>query len=133
MPLKLGEKTILAIHDDEGILDAIVVFLAEHYYTVWSASSGREGLKLLKKTKVNVIRLDIMMPKMNGFEVLSELKKNPDTAHIPVIMLTARMETSMIQEAKQLGAANYIVKPFNGEDLLKWIKVYELQPPKKSN
>ena len=125
MTLKLGDKTILAIDDEPEVLDLIKEFLESQYYRVLTATSGPDGLKLLKKEKPHLILLDIRMPKMGGFEVLTELKKNPETASIPVVMLTARMETEMILEAKQLGAVDYIVKPFHPDDMLKWIKVHE--------
>lgn len=131
MGLKLSDQTILVIDDEQEILDVVRELLERHDYRVLTAASGREGLELLRKEKVHLILLDIMMPKMSGFEVLSELKRNPETASIPVVMLTARMEAGMIVEAKQLGAVDYIVKPFRPNDLLKWIKVYERHDPKK--
>ena len=132
MPLDIREKTILAIDDEPGILEGIKEFLEGEYYNVLTATSGPAGLQLLKTHKPHLILLDIMMPGMSGFQTLTELKKNPETASIPVVMLTARMETGMIGEAKHLGAIDYIVKPFTPSDLIRWIKVYERYDPKKS-
>ena len=131
MGLKLSEQTILVIDDEQELLDVVKELLERHLYRVLTAASGREGLDLLRKEKVHLILLDIVMPKMSGFEVLSELKRNSETASIPVVMLTARMETGMILEARQLGAQDYIVKPFQPDDLLKWIKAYIQHDPQK--
>ncbi|HLD56111.1 MAG TPA: response regulator [Candidatus Omnitrophota bacterium] len=131
MGLKLNDQTILVIDDEQEILDVVRELLERHDYRVLTAASGQEGLDLIRKEKIHLILLDIMMPKMSGFEVLSELKRNPETASIPVVILTARMEVGMIVEAKQLGAVDYVVKPFQPDDLIKWIKVYERHDPKK--
>ena len=125
MALQLKEKTILVIDDEPEILELVKEFLEEEYYHVLTAISGFEGLELLKKNKVHLVLLDIAMPKMNGLEVLMELKKNPETSTLPVLMLTGRLDTKLIMEATKIGAKDYITKPFNPNNLLKWIKVYE--------
>ena len=131
MGLKLSDQTILVIDDEQELLDVVKELLERHLYRVLTAASGREGLDLLRKEKVHLILLDIVMPKMSGFEVLSELKRNSETASIPVVILTARMETGMILEARQLGAQDYIVKPFQPNVLLRQIKAHIQHDPKK--
>lgn len=65
------------------------------------------------------------MPIMDGLDVLAELKANPDTLSIPVVMLTAIADTQTLWKAQEMGATNYIVKPFKEADLLKWVRTYE--------
>lgn len=88
------------------------------------ALSGQEALKLVEKNDFDLILLDIMMPEMDGFEVCEQLKINPKTAEIPVIFLTAKTETNHILKGFELGAQDYITKPFNTAELLARINTH---------
>src|SRR5687767_12071103 len=83
-------QKILVVDDDEHILRSLSQYLELEDFNVVSASSGPEALKLFEQEKPDLLVLDVMMPGMDGFQVLETLRKNPDTAHVPVLMLTAR-------------------------------------------
>ena len=76
----------------------------------------------LEPNRPTLLVLDIEMPGMNGLEVLAQFKSNPRTANVPVIMLTGRKTLTDVQEARRLGAAEYMIKPFNLEDLVRRIR-----------
>ncbi|MCF7908500.1 MAG: response regulator [Candidatus Omnitrophica bacterium] len=108
---------ILVIDDEEDFSFFLKKNLARLDYKVLVASNGRKGLQLARRHKPDLILLDVMMPGIDGFEVLKSLKTGKETLSIPVIMLTGRDD----QEAKQLAASlyneDYIVKPANVEEL----------------
>ncbi|MBI4430422.1 MAG: response regulator [Candidatus Omnitrophica bacterium] len=123
--VKRAKRTILAIDDDSELLAALKDLLEAYDYSVITATSGAEGLLKIKSCIPNLILLDIAMPIMDGLDVLAELKANPDTLSIPVVMLTAIADTQTLWKAQEMGATNYIVKPFKEADLLKWVRTYE--------
>jgi len=92
-------------------------------YTVLSASSGLELLNMLKNQKPDLIILDIMMPEMDGLEVLSRLKAVADTATLPVILLTAKVQYEDVLGGYKLGADYYITKPFTSTQLVNGINL----------
>lgn len=92
-------------------------------FEVYTASDGPAGLELAQSKKLDLILLDWMMPGMNGLEVLSELKHNKKTENIPVFMFTAKGIMDDIEQAFEIGADDYIVKPIDGDELAKRIKV----------
>ncbi len=114
---------ILVIEDDESIRDNICEFLELNDYSVVSAVNGKEGLLLANEYKPDLIICDIMMPKLNGYQVKENLSLKPDTSKIPFIFLTAKTEVRDIRDGMLLGADDYIVKPFDNNDLLKSIEV----------
>ena len=109
--------SVLVIDDSKDIHLLLKEELTLHGFVVHSAMSGKAGLKcaqkLAKKGKPDVILLDWVMPKMNGLRVLSELKYNRKTSHIPVFMLTAKTVIRDIDRAFDIGADDYITKPFS--------------------
>lgn len=115
-------KTICLIDDEEEILTEMSHWLKDQGYQVIAASSGPAAVEKIQKQRPNLIILDIIMPVMTGFDVLRELKKNQQTHSIPVIMLTAKGETSTIMQAQQSHAVDYFIKPFDQAELLKSIK-----------
>lgn len=107
-------NTILVIDDDPTIHDLLKRFLGKKGFEVKTASSGSEGISLAKKLQPEAITLDVMMPGMDGWSVLTALKANPQTADIPVVMM------SMVDDQNlgyALGAAEYLLKPVNGQQL----------------
>ena len=118
-------KTIMLIDDEVDLLEELGSWLHEHGYKVVTAKSGKEGLARLKEISPHLIVLDVIMPSMDGFEVLSELKKDSKTSSIPVIMFTAKGETASIMKALQMRATDYIIKPFDANALLSMIRRYE--------
>ena len=103
-------KKILFIEDEAALQKAVGDALAEEKFEVISALDGEAGLRLAKDPKPDLILLDLIMPKMNGIEVLKRLKESDETKDIPVIVLTNSEEMEHIQQAIDLGATTYLVK-----------------------
>ena len=103
-------KALLLVDDESDFLLLLGMYLKAKSYKVLTACSGEEALLAVKKQPINVVLLDVMMPGIDGFEVLRRLKAEPETKAIPVIMLSASPRADYIQKAKALGAANYIGK-----------------------
>lgn len=109
---------LLLIEDDEIIRENTSEILELADYEVHSASNGTIGVQLAKETQPDLIICDIMMPEMDGYQVLQELGSNPSTSTIPFIFLTAKTEKKEIRKGMALGADDYITKPFDEEELL---------------
>jgi DNA-binding response OmpR family regulator len=101
--------SVLIIEDNAEVVGALSGFLQKHHFLVWSASNGLEGLKLFFAHKPDVILLDVMMPGINGLEVLRQIRA---TAATPILLLTARSDEREVVEGLSLGADDYITKPF---------------------
>jgi CheY-like chemotaxis protein len=106
--------TVLVIDDDADARDLMRRFLAREGFDTLTAADGSEGLRLARQFKPNLITLDVMMPRMDGWGVLKELQADPALAAIPVVMLSILDEQ---EKGFALGAADYLVKPFNRERL----------------
>ncbi|HEX2869097.1 MAG TPA: response regulator [Ignavibacteriales bacterium] len=115
-------KKILVIEDEHSVRTSIRDLLEEKNYKVFSASDGREGVSLAKEILPDLIICDIMMPLMNGYEVIRELSKSNNTAAIPFIFLTAKAEMPDLRTGMELGADDYLVKPFRALHLLNAIE-----------
>jgi two-component system sensor histidine kinase ChiS len=113
---------ILVVDDDEHILRSLSQYLELEDFNVVSASSGPEALTLFEQEKPDLLVLDVMMPGMDGFQVLETLRGNPETAGVPVLMLTARDQHNDILKGYQMGATSYLVKPFNLDELVEAIR-----------
>lgn len=114
----MASSKILIIDDDEVTLKIVSATLQHRGFTVLNASSGAEGIKKANLESPDVILLDRMMPDMDGNAVLKELKDNEKTKTIPVVMLTGKSQMGDITESLTLGARDYIVKPFDHDNLL---------------
>lgn len=115
-------KTICLIDDEKEILSEVGSWLGDHGYNVMTATSGDEAMEKMRNILPHLVILDIIMPHVDGLEVLSQLKRNKVTADIPVIMLTAKTETNTIMKAQSLQAVDFFMKPFDGEELLRAIQ-----------
>lgn len=111
---------ILAVDDDDSIREMLTLQLKRNGYEVLTAADGEEALE--KALDADFILLDVMLPKLDGYEVCRHLKASPDTAEIPVIMLTAKSEEIDTVLGLELGADDYIVKPFSMRELIARIK-----------
>ena len=111
-------KKILVVDDEDDILHFLELVLREKGYDVATASGGHEALTKAQLKQPNLILLDIMMPQMDGWEVLKLLRVDEETADIPVAMLSARTEAKDRVQGLQEGAIDYICKPFSLQDLL---------------
>lgn len=121
MPSKNNQK-ILIIEDNQENIDLLVYFLRPQGYNLVTATNGVKGLELAKKEQPEIILLDIMLPKMDGFEVCERLKKDPDTKYTPIIMITALKDLKDKLRALQVGADDFITKPFENVELLARVK-----------
>jgi CheY-like chemotaxis protein len=116
-------KTIMVVDDNPDIITIVKTILEGKGYGVFSASSGAELLNMLKVQNPDLIILDIMMPEMDGLEVLSRLKAMSETAKIPVILLTAKVQYEDVLGGYKLGADYYITKPFTSTQLVNGINL----------
>lgn len=115
-------KKVLLIEDDVTVRENTAELLELSNYEVVTASNGRLGVDKAKATLPDIIVCDIMMPEMDGYGVLQELAKSADTANIPFIFLSAKTEHKDIRKGMDLGADDYLTKPFEEEDLLSAIE-----------
>ena len=117
------KKTIMVVDDNPDIVTIVRTILEGKGYSVASAYSGAELLSSLEKDKPDLVVLDIMMPHMDGLEVLTRLKAAPETASIPVILLTAKVQYEDVLGGYKLGADYYITKPFTSTQLINGINL----------
>jgi CRP/FNR family cyclic AMP-dependent transcriptional regulator len=115
-------KTILIIEDNDDIRDNVEEILSLSNYKVISAANGKEGIESAQRNKPDLIICDIMMPGVDGYGVLHVLHKDPETQSIPFIFLTSKSERSDLRTAMEMGADDYITKPFAGNELLNAIE-----------
>jgi CRP/FNR family transcriptional regulator, cyclic AMP receptor protein len=115
-------KTILVIEDNEDIRENVEEILTLSDYKVLTAANGKEGVEVAQKNIPDLIICDIMMPGIDGYGVLHVLHKDPHTQNIPFIFLTSKSERSDFRAAMEMGADDYITKPFSGNELLNAIE-----------
>lgn len=115
-------KKILVIEDNEDVRENTSDLLEIAKYEVFTAEDGKVGVQMARKVKPDVIICDIMMPELDGYGVLKLLSKHHTTASIPFIFLTAKTERTDIRKGMNLGADDYLTKPFNEQELLNAIK-----------
>lgn len=113
---------ILAVDDEPHIRRLVQVNLERHGYEVVTAADGKDALEKVASEKPDLVVLDVMMPYMDGFEVLQALRKNPETRDLPVIMLTAKAQDADVFRGWQSGADLYLTKPFNPMELISFVK-----------
>ena len=114
----MSEGTILVIEDDADIRNLLHFNLEKEGFTSIEAGDGVTGLAMAREQKPALVLLDLMLPGMDGFEVCRRLGSSPDTAEIPVLMLTARGEEMDRVVGLSLGADDYVVKPFSPKELM---------------
>jgi two-component system phosphate regulon response regulator PhoB len=119
---KMIKQRILIIEDDKHISKLVKYNLEKAGYACFTVGDGEEGLKILDKQPIDLIILDIMLPKMDGFEVCRMIKQENKTRHIPIIMLTAKGEEVDRIVGLELGADDYVVKPFSPRELILRVK-----------
>ena len=117
-------KKVLIADDLPKVVELVRVTLEDKDYKIIETSNGKETLRKAREEQPDAILLDIMMPKMDGFEVCRQLKKDPQTKEIPIIMLTAKGQKVDKEKGREAGANDYITKPFSPSVLL--IKIEEI-------
>ncbi len=120
----MSSPKILIIDDEVDLVETVRFPLELEGYQVLVAYNGEEGLQLARKESPDLIILDLMLPKIDGFKVCRFLKFDDKYKHIPIIMLTARSQDKDRLLGKETGADEYITKPFDIDDLLNRIKKY---------
>lgn len=114
--------TILLVDDDSDMLDIMGAFLKNEGYTVVTADNGLEAVSKAKEVLPSLVLMDIHMPRMNGLEACKELKSDPVTKSIPIVMLTVAGQISEIEKAMIYGAKTYVTKPCTREQILKIVQ-----------
>lgn len=114
----MAAATVLVVEDDPTILQLLEVNFEMEGFTVLRAEDGMLGLEAARAKQPDVIVSDVMMPNMSGLEMVTELKADPDTAGIPVILLSAKAQGSDVRQGIEAGADDYVTKPFEPLDLI---------------
>jgi len=117
------KSKVLLVDDDKQILSSLGVYLELENYEVETASNGEEALAKVRGNKPEILVLDIMMPEMDGFQVLESMKMDKEFADIPVIMLTAKGQPVDVLKGFKMGASSYMTKPFNLNELVENIEL----------
>ena len=117
-------KRILVIDDEPNILYALEETVKLTGYDCLTAGDGEEGLFLAREVMPDLIISDVIMPKVNGYELCEALKGDSETSHIPVILVTVRSKAADVVHGRDSGADDYIVKPFHASDLEEKISTY---------
>jgi len=110
--------SVLVVDDDPVILRLLQVNFELEGIDVATAADGDEGLKMARSDRPDLVISDIMMPKVNGLELLAALRSSPDTASMPVILLSAKAQVADVQRGLELGADDYVTKPFDPLELI---------------
>jgi two-component system KDP operon response regulator KdpE len=114
MAIRGNEKRLLIVDDDQRLLEALVLYFDKQGYRVYTASEGDDGLRQLYKVHPDLVILDIMLPRMSGWEVCERIRQ---MTNVPIIMLTARGQESDRVKGLEMGADDYVAKPFSLREL----------------
>jgi len=115
-------KTVLVIEDENNILKSIEFCMEQAGYSVVAAQDGLSGMQKALEIKPDLILLDLVLPKMNGYLVCEALKNEESTNSIPIVIMSAKAEEEDIEKARSHGANDYLVKPFTPDELRKKVK-----------
>jgi DNA-binding response OmpR family regulator len=118
-----ANQRILVVDDNEDVAQITASFLTAKGYLVETAHDGRRALELIAIAPPDCVLLDVMMPHLSGIEVLNELKSNPSTASIPVILITAKSRDEDVLTGYKEGADYYITKPFSSQQLIYGVRL----------
>ena len=115
-------KKIIFIEDEQDLVNLLIHYLSKEGYIVKSSQDGIRGLKLIKQENPDLVILDLMIPELDGLEVCKRLRADPKTSTLPIIMLTAKGEESDKIVGLELGADDYVTKPFSPKELIARVK-----------
>jgi DNA-binding response OmpR family regulator len=124
-------KRILLIEDNHNLREEIINVLEMEGFTVDTAENGRVGLEHIAVERPDLVISDLMMPDMDGYETLQAIRGNPEFASLPVLMLTARDDDGCVSRAMELGADDYVTKPFRIPELLEAVEGLQKKRAKK--
>jgi CheY-like chemotaxis protein len=113
---------VLVVDDDDVIRQLITVNLELEGFDVVTAVDGQDALEKVKDAQPRVITLDVMMPRLDGWEAAARLRSDPDTAHIKVILLSARAQEADLQRGERIGVDAYLTKPFDPDELIDLVR-----------
>jgi DNA-binding response OmpR family regulator len=113
-----AQKTVMVVEDDAAVRQMQNRILSAAGYQVSEAADGEIALQALAQKQAALVLLDVMMPGLSGFQVAQALRKNPTTAKIPIIFVTAKTETASVKQGFSAGASMYLTKPFTAQQLL---------------
>lgn len=116
-----AHRNVLVIEDDKIMGQMVAEILSDLGLEVTTANNGRLAFEKLRQRPIDFIVLDILLPEMDGFEIYSHLQANPDTQHIPVLIITAWADERHIERAAQLGIRHFLAKPFTEDELVREI------------
>lgn len=117
-------KRVLIIDDDEDMLFLLKETFEKNHFECVTAATSAEGLNKARTIKPNIILLDLLLPKMSGYGVLRELKRDPDLSKVPVVILTVLHDNEVAKGAMDLGASSYLTKSCKAEELISTIEQY---------
>ena len=120
-------KRVLLIEDEPNIIEAIRFILSRDGWAVDTHSDGATAMAAVARRMPDVIILDAMLPNRSGFEILRELRDQPDTANVPVLMLTARGQAKDRERAEEAGVSHYMTKPFSNAEVLERVRALSSQ------
>ncbi len=113
-----ARRSILVVDDDRRVLDLLQISLSQNGYRVLTAATGEEALEMVRRDPPDLMILDLRLPKKNGYEVCAALKSSKETAHIPIVMVSATAEVDARLQGLMHGADDYLTKPFSPKELL---------------
>jgi CheY-like chemotaxis protein len=118
-------KKVLVVDDSRTALLMATSILAQHTnYSIRTASDGEEAVQVARAELPDLILMDVVMPRLNGFEACKQLRHHDDTARIPIIMLTTRGEQECVEQGYLCGCNDYLTKPVNGNELVSMLEAY---------
>src|SRR3569832_1795092 len=128
-------KIVLVVDDNQDAINILSAILKKAGYLVGVAKDGQEALQKLNSDIPSLILLDVMMPKMDGYEVCKAIKTNPAVSQIPILMISAKTDGVSQKRGLELGAADYLKKPIQPNEILRKVKLYlgdDTNPPSSS-
>ena len=129
----MADSTVLVVDDDPVILKLLEVNFEMEGFTVLVAHDGAEGIDVARSERPDVIVSDIMMPKKSGLELVTDLKSDPGTSDIPIILLSAKAQNADVRTGLEAGADDYVTKPFEPLDLVDRVnRLLETRASKRS-
>jgi CheY-like chemotaxis protein len=117
-----GNGRILVVDDDDVIRQLITVNLELEGFDVVQAVDGLDALEKVKEANPQVVTLDVMMPRLDGWEAAARLRADPQTAHVKVILLSARAQEADLQRGERIGVDAYLTKPFDPDELIETVR-----------